>query len=93
MLGGMEHPPERRDFTFRHAFARRLQREFRKIPELCLTAMDVSQLFGAPRQECERLLSAMVTDGLLTLRRSDGCYVHRAGRSEARNRFVKGSVK
>jgi len=75
----MEYSPERRDFTFRYAFARRLRREFREIPELCLTAMQASQLFGVPRQECERLLAAMVTDGLLTLRKGGGGYVNRAG--------------
>jgi DNA-binding IclR family transcriptional regulator len=75
----MEYPPERRNFTFRDAFARRLRREFREIPELSLTAVHASQLFGAPLQECERLLSAMVADGLLAQRRSDGCYVYRGG--------------
>ncbi len=79
MLERMDLRPERRDFRFRHAFARRLRREFRNIPELCLTAVQAAELFGAPPQECERLLSAMASEGFLTLRRSDGCYVHRAG--------------
>ena len=74
----MELRSERRDLKFRNAFARRLRREFREIPELCLTPVQASQLFGAPQQECERILSAMVGDGLLTLRGSDGCYVNRA---------------
>jgi len=74
----MELRSERRDLTFRNAFARRLRREFREIPELSLTPVQASQLFGAPQQECERILAAMVGDGLLTLRSSDGCYVNRA---------------
>jgi DNA-binding IclR family transcriptional regulator len=74
----MERRSERRDLTSRDVFAQRLQREFREIPELCMTAAQASELFGAPQQVCERLLSAMVADGLLTLRRSDGCYVRRA---------------
>jgi hypothetical protein len=74
----MELRPERRDLKSRDAFARRLRREFREIPELCLTPVQASQLFGAPQQECERILSGMVGDGLLTLRSRDGSYVRRA---------------
>ena len=73
------HLLERRDLKFRHAFARRLQREFREIPELCLDAgASLTTLYSYAQQECERILSAMVGDGLLTLRGSDGCYVNRA---------------
>jgi len=67
---------ERRDFNFRGGFARRLRREFTEIPELGLTPGQASQLFGVPQQQCQRILSAMVRDGLLTLR-SDGCYINR----------------
>jgi len=75
---------ERRDSNFRSGFAKRLRREFTEIPELSLTPAQTSQLFGVPEQECQRILSAMVRDRLLTLR-ADGCYCLALCLSETRN--------
>jgi hypothetical protein len=75
--GALERRPERRDSNFRSGFEQRLRREFTEIPELCVTPAQASQLFGVPQPECQRILSTMVRDRLLTLR-TDGCFVQRA---------------
>jgi hypothetical protein len=67
--------PDRRNIHHRAALTRRLRGEFQEIPGLCLTPGEASRLFGIAPAVCQRVLAALVEDGLLH-RRADGRYVH-----------------
>jgi len=66
--------PDRRNSALRDSLTQRLCREFRVIPGLCLTPVEASRLFGVPPDICQRLLTALVKDGVLT-QRSDGRFL------------------
>lgn len=72
----LKEKPDRRDIRHRDALTRRLHSEFQKIPGLSFTHVEVSRLFGIAPDVCQRVLCALVEDGLLDLR-TDGRYVDR----------------
>ena len=72
----LERLQERRNVVHRNALARRLQGEFKEVSGLCLTPLEAARLFGLAPDVCQRVLVALVAEGVLTLR-SDGHYVRR----------------
>jgi hypothetical protein len=66
-----------RNIVYRDALTRWLLSEFREIPGLCLTPVDAAPVFRLTPYVCQRVLSALVEDGMLVLR-ADGRYRHRA---------------
>jgi threonine aldolase len=73
----LESHADRRDSRHRNALERRLQSEFQEIPGLCLAPIEASRLFGIALDVCERVLSALAQDNVLTVR-PDGRFVHRS---------------
>jgi DNA-binding IclR family transcriptional regulator len=64
---------ERRDVVRRAAVVRRIAAEFREMPGLVLSVPQASRLLGLDEGACERILAALVRDGLLR-RRPGGAY-------------------
>lgn len=64
---------ERRDPVRRAAVLRRIAAEFREMPGLVLSVPQASRLLGLDAAACERILSALVREGLLR-RRAGGAY-------------------
>jgi len=64
---------ERRDPVRRAAVVRRITAEFREMPGLVLSIPQASRLLGLDQAACERILTALVRDGLLR-RRTGGSY-------------------
>jgi hypothetical protein len=69
--------PDRRNWTGRDALVRRLESEFKEMPGLSLTLQQAVRLFSLPQGPCQRILSALVKDGAMSLRQ-DGRYVRRS---------------
>ena len=59
----------------------RVQGEFREMPGLKLTVRQAARLFSIEPARCERVLGALVHDGILA---TDGLQFARAGASEIR---------
>ena len=64
---------ERRDFIRRAAVMQRIAAEFREMPGLVLSVPQASRLLGLDEAACERILAALVREGLLR-RRAGGAY-------------------
>jgi hypothetical protein len=56
----------------------RVRAEFRELPGLKLTPAQAARLFSLDRARCERVMGALVDDGVLAL--EGGNYVCREGR-------------
>jgi hypothetical protein len=58
--------PERRDTAAREQVLRRVRGEFEEMPCLRLTFAQARRLFGLSADVCERVLSALVREHMLT---------------------------
>jgi DNA-binding IclR family transcriptional regulator len=67
---------ERRDLSAREALLDKIRMELRHLPGLALTAEQASRLFGIPDTVCSRLLSELVEQGAMSVRR-DGRFAAR----------------
>jgi hypothetical protein len=65
---------DRRNWTGRDALVRRVESEFKEMPGLSLTLQQAVRLFSIPQGPCQRILSVLVKDGAMSLRK-DGRYV------------------
>ena len=68
---------DRRNSTDRDALVRRVESEFKEMPGLSLTLQQAVRLFSLPQGPCQRILSVLVKDGAMSLRK-DGRYVRRS---------------
>jgi hypothetical protein len=67
---------DRRNWTDRNALVRRIESEFKEMPGLSLTLAQAMRLFSLPQGPCQRILSVLVKDGAMSLRK-DGGYARR----------------
>ena len=67
---------DRRNWTARDGLVRRVEREFEEMPGLSLTLAQAVRLFSLPRGPCQRILSVLIKDGEMSLRK-DGQYARR----------------
>jgi hypothetical protein len=67
---------DRRNWTDRNALVRRVENEFKEMPGVSLTLAQAVRLFSLPQGPCQRILSALVEDGAMSLRK-DGRYARR----------------
>jgi hypothetical protein len=67
---------DRRNWTDRNALVRRVESEFKEMPGTSLTLAQAVRLFSLPQGPCQRILSVLVKDGAMSLRK-DGCYARR----------------
>ena len=68
---------DRRNWTGRDALVRRVESEFKEMPGLSLTLQQAVRLFSLPQGPCQRILSVLVKDGAMSLRK-DGRYARRS---------------
>jgi hypothetical protein len=57
---------DRRDPVARAALQRRVRGEFEEMPGTCLTCPQARRLFGLNPDVCERVLGALVREGILS---------------------------
>jgi hypothetical protein len=70
----LELRADRRNWTGRDALVRRVESEFKEMPGLSLTLQQAVRLFSLSQGPCQRILSELVKDGAMSLRK-DGRYV------------------
>src|ERR1700737_2124973 len=67
---------DRRNWMNRNALVRRVESEFNEMPGWSLTLAQAMRLLSLPQGPCQRILSVLVKDGAMSLRK-DGCFTRR----------------